>query len=72
MYLPKTLMDGLVVTVADREAMERIVDEAGLLPDDSMKVFEIECGGQRGFVVAGVVVESEDQGEHDDPSKYWP
>jgi|GEM_PF-1796644 len=72
MYLPKTLMQGLVVTVADPEAMERIIDETGVLPDDGLKFFDIECGGRRGFVIAGVVVETEDQGEFDEPSKYWP
>jgi len=72
MFLPKTLMQGLVVTVADREAMERIIDETGILPDGSTKFFDIECGGRRGFVIAGVVVETEDQREFDEPSEYWP
>ncbi len=72
MFMPKTLMQGLVVTVAGPEAVERIIDETGMLPDDGLKFFEIECGGRRGFVIAGVVVETEDQGEFDEPSKFWP
>ncbi|WP_168404683.1 hypothetical protein [Arthrobacter silvisoli] len=36
-----------------------------------LKFFEIECAGRRGYVVAGVVAEDEDEGEYDEPSKYW-
>ena len=67
-----THLDGLVVTVAGPEFQERIVEATGLLPDADTTFFEIECSGRRGFVVAGVAVQDEDEGEFFEPSKYWP
>jgi len=68
----RTSMDGLVVTLAEREAAVRISDESGLLPDDSTKFFDIECGRRKGFVVASLTVETEDEGEYYEPNRFWP
>lgn len=67
-----THLDGLVVTVAGPGSEVRIGEATGLLPDAETTFFEVECSGRRGFVVAGVVVEYEDEGEFFEPSKYWP
>jgi len=70
MYLPATLMHGLVVTLAGREMAARITRETGLLPDDHTKFFEIDSSGRKGFVVASIVVEDEAERAHYEPSKY--
>jgi len=67
-----TYLDGLVVTVAGPEFQERIVEATGLLPDADTTFFEVECSGRRGFVVASVAVQDEDEGEFFEPSRYWP
>ena len=67
-----TQLDGLVVSVAGPEAEKRIIEATGLLPDADATFFELECSGRRGFVIAGVAVEDEDEGEFFEPSRYWP
>ncbi len=71
MNLP-TSMDGLVITHAERGAAVRISDETRLLPDDSTKFFDIECSRRKGFVVASLAVETEDEGEYNEPNRFWP
>jgi hypothetical protein len=71
MNLP-TQLDGLVVTEAGAAREIEIIEETGLLPGEGTVFFEVESSGRIGFVVAGVVVEDEDEGEFFEPSKYWP
>ena len=67
-----TYLDGLIVTVAGPEAEKQITEATGLLPDSDTTFFEVDCSGRRGFVVAGVAVQDEDEGEVFEPSRYWP
>jgi hypothetical protein len=66
-----TELDGLVVAEAEGVVFDRIVSETGLLPDAETVFFGVECSGRVGYVVAGVVVEDEDEGEYFEPSRYW-
>ena len=67
-----TQLDGLVVTEVGPGREAEIIEETGLLPDEQTVFFEVASSGRTGFVVAGVVVEDEDEGEYFEPSKYWP
>ena len=67
-----TLVEGLVVTAGGAAAAREISDATGLLPDEETKFFTIESSSGRGYVVAGVVAVSEDEGEYFEPSKLWP
>lgn len=71
MKLP-TRLDGLVVTVAAAGAASEITDATGALPDDETAFFVLDSSAGAGYVVAGVVVEVEDEGEYFEPSKLWP
>lgn len=71
MSLP-TQLDGLVITEPVPARERDLIEETGLMPDEGTVFFEIETSGRTGFVVAGVVVVDEDQGEFFEPSKYWP
>lgn len=70
MQLP-TSLDGLVVTEADDELAKRIASETGILREES-HFFAIETARGVGYVVAGVMVSREDEGEYFDPSELWP
>lgn len=70
MYLPSTVLQGLVVTLAGPEMSARITRETGIFPDGHAKFFEIKSGGRRGFVVASIVAEDEAEREYYEPSKY--
>jgi hypothetical protein len=66
-----TSLDGLVVTAADDELSKRIEGDTGILAEDS-RFFAIETAGRLGYVVAGVMVSKEDEGEYFEPSELWP
>lgn len=66
-----TALDGLVVAEADRAEEERIAAEVGLLPSDDMTIFTVRAGAFDGYVVAGVCVIAEDNGEYFEPSPLW-
>ena len=67
-----TLVEGLVVTAGAGAAAREISDATGLLPDEETKFFIIDSSSGRGYVVAGVVAVTEDEGEYFEPSKLWP
>jgi hypothetical protein len=69
--LPSTL-SGLVVSVASEPMSADITARTGLLPDDEHRFFSVVGSGFTGYVVAGVVVSCEDNGEYYDPSEIWP
>jgi hypothetical protein len=70
MKLP-TGLDGLVVAQADTPEEARISAETGLLPSEDTKIFTVRAGAFDGYVVAGVCVAAEDQGEYFEPSRLW-
>ncbi len=67
-----TLLPGLTVTEADEEQQRRIVDATGLLPDDEVRFYVVTGASYEGYVVAGVCVQVEDEGEYFEPSELWP
>jgi hypothetical protein len=67
-----TLVEGLVVTVGADETAREIADATGLLPDEETQFFAIDSSTGRGYVVAGVIAVTEDEGEYFEPSKIWP
>lgn len=71
MKLP-TSLDGLVISEADPAGEARIAAEVGLLPGDGAKIFTVRSGAFDGYVVAGVCVQAEDEGEYFDSSRLWP
>ncbi len=72
MNLP-TLVDGLVVSVADAADQRRVAEATGFVPDKDTTFFML--GGAPApdsYVIAGVVVEAEDEREYFEPSELWP
>ncbi len=67
-----TRLDGLVVTKAGHRREVEIIEKTDLRPVEGTVFFDIASSGRTGFVVAGVVVEDEDEGEYFEPSRYWP
>lgn len=65
-----TSLDGLVVTDADDELARRIESDTGILREES-HFFAIETARGVGYIVAGVMVSGEDEGEYFDPSEVW-
>ena len=63
-----TRLEGLSVRSAGIEELRSIEEEVGLLADENSRVFVLEGANYTGYVVAGVVVEHEDEGEYNDPS----
>jgi hypothetical protein len=60
--------DGLAITEASADELDQIVQTAGAVHMANRKVFRV-CGPKwRGWVLAGVVVWKEDDGEYSDPS----
>lgn len=70
MKLP-TLLHGLAVAEADAGQLERISTETGLLPDRETIFFTLSSPTYEAYVVAGVCVQAEDDGEYFDPSPLW-
>lgn len=66
-----TLFHGLVVVEADLDQAARISKETGLLPDRETVIFSVCGSGYDGYIVAGVCVQAEDDGEYYDPSPLW-
>ena len=66
-----TSLDGLVVTEADDELADRVESETGILREES-RFFAIETTRGVGYIVAGVMVSKEDEGEYFEPSELWP
>jgi len=71
MHLPR-LVGGLVVGIAEPAEREPITETTGLVPDDDTTFFTLFDSMRGGYVVAGVVVECEDEGEYFEPSTLWP
>jgi hypothetical protein len=66
-----TLLHGLVVVEADPDQVVRISKETGLLPDRETIIFSVRSPAYDGYIVAGVCVQAEDEGEYYDPSQLW-
>jgi hypothetical protein len=66
-----TALDGLVIAEADPAEEATIATETGLLPSDDMTIFTVRTGAFDGYVVAGVCVTAEDNGEYFEPSRLW-
>ena len=66
-----TSLDGLVVTDADVEEAMRISSETGILPAEGARIFTVRSGAFDGYIVAGVCVVAEDEGEYFEPSQLW-
>jgi len=71
MQLP-TSLEGLVVAEADAELAQRIEAETGLTRGEGARFFGLWTSHRVGYVVAGVVVSEEDEGEYYESSKLWP
>ncbi len=71
MKLP-TLLEGLLVVEADPAQLATISQETGLLPDRETVIFVVRSPAYEGYVVAGVCVQVEDEGEYFEPSDLWP
>ena len=67
-----TVMHGLVVAQAGDEEVRSVVTATAILPDDDHHFYSLISSSLAGYVVAGVVVSDEDQGEYFEPSKLWP
>ena len=70
MCLP-TLMDGLVIELADGPETERITLETGFVANDETTFFSLATAHGGSYVVAGAVFADEDSGEYFEPSRYW-
>ncbi|HET9061020.1 MAG TPA: hypothetical protein VFN61_13960 [Acidimicrobiales bacterium] len=57
---------------ADPDLARQIEAETGLTRDDHTRFFGLWTSHGPGYVVAGVVVSDEDEGEYFEPSKLWP
>jgi ribonucleotide reductase alpha subunit len=68
--LPASMM-GVVVRSADADEQRWIADSSGVEVVNG-RAFVVEGDGYRGYVVAGVVVEAEDDGDYFEPSALWP
>ena len=66
-----TALDGLVVAEANTPEAAQISAETGLLPSEDTKIFSVRTGAFEGYVVAGVTVAAEDNGEYFEPSRLW-
>lgn len=66
-----TSLDGLVVAKASPADEARISAETGLLPSDETTLFTLRAGAFDGYVIAGVCVVAEDDGEYFEPSDLW-
>jgi hypothetical protein len=66
-----TALHGLVVAEAEPADETRIVRETGLLPSEDTTIFTVRAGAFDGYVVAGVCVTAEDDGEYFEPSPLW-
>ncbi|MFT3887730.1 MAG: hypothetical protein QM713_06160 [Arachnia sp.] len=67
MKLPAVL-EGLVVAEADPVEAAGISTETGLLTSEDTTIFIVRAGAFDGYVVAGVCVAAEDDGEYFEPS----
>jgi hypothetical protein len=66
-----TSLDGLVITEADADEAARISSETGILPAEGTRNFIVRSGAFDGYIVAGVCVVAEDEGEYFEPSQLW-
>lgn len=66
-----TLLHGLVIVEADSDQADRISRETGFLPDRETVIYSVRSPAYDGYVVAGVCVSTEDDGEYFDPSQLW-
>jgi hypothetical protein len=66
-----TFFEGLIVADADDELGNRIETETGLLREEA-RFFRVETIHGVGYIVAGVMVSREDDGEYFDQSDLWP
>ena len=67
-----TSLPGLTGTEPDAQQHQRIADATGLLPDEGTRFFVLTGASYEGYVVAGVCVQAEDDGEYFEPSELWP
>ena len=67
-----TRFPGLVIWDAGEGDEAEITEATGLIPDDETRFFVLSSGSLTGYVVAGVCVHAEDEGEYFHPSELWP
>jgi hypothetical protein len=67
-----TRMEGLSVRIADPDLAGRITREAGEPPDGDHRVFVLQGRVFSGYVIASVMVTSEDDGDDSGPSPLLP
>lgn len=66
-----TSLDGLMVTEADDKLAMIVEFETGILVSEETRIFSVRCGPFDGYIVAGVCVVMEDEGEYFEPSQVW-
>jgi hypothetical protein len=66
----RALMQGLRVREADSREAAGVAQDIGEELADYHRVFVVESGDFRGYLVAGVMVASEDLGEYYDPDQF--
>jgi hypothetical protein len=64
-----TLLEGLSVRAPDVGELPEIRDSAGAIAENETRVFIFEGASYSGYVVAGVMVIHEDEGEYHEPSE---
>lgn len=67
-----TLLVGLLVEEAGPTQTSKIRIATGLSPNDDRRFFSLETSTSAGYVVASVMVSTEDSGEYYEPSRVWP
>jgi len=67
-----TFLEGMVVSEADGELADRIEAETGFLCEEGSRFFRVDTAHGVGYLVAGVMVGREDEGEYFEPSELWP
>jgi hypothetical protein len=65
-------MHGLSVKCASQTEIEEIVRDIGLSPDEKWQFYLVSGSLFSGYVVAGAMISSEDNGEYNEPSVAWP
>lgn len=63
-----TRLEGLSLRLPTKEEQVIVEADTGLTAGDDARIFMLEGDGRCGYVVAGVVVSHEDEGEYDDES----
>lgn len=66
-----TELAGLVVDVAPQQDWVPTAARLGVFLEEHLRVYAVSTSRQTGYVIAGLIWISEDQGEHYEPSDVW-